>query len=970
MKNYVSTIDYNNDYQQTSNLVSGKKSYTNLLLEYKNKNIPFINKDIILDNSDYLGLEVTENDSNYGEAVKKYQSEKTSNNGVYLLNEDNQLTIKVSDVEEGIYYIAIDYYELDQLIDNNQISIKINGEVPFIESETLVLKSKWIFAKDEFSNDRYGNEIQAGANKEIGWYNQKIYDYKGIHPNYYGYHLKNGDEITISYVNKDLLIGEVSFFKTETIKTYEEYLKEYQNVSISNEKIEISARDMKSRTEPSIRLRSERDPSNLYYDTQKLKLNTIFSESWQNGGQAVTYEINVENSGMYKLAFKYRQNLVNEMPVFRKISINDKVPFDLFESYAFPYTTGFLNRRVVDENGDDVLIYLEAGTHEITLEAVSYPYRTAIEKIKEIMSEIQSLALKVKRYTSGGNDPYRDWDIETYFPNASTDMNKWADELDVLHESLKVMSDVSKPSEIANISQSAKRLRNIAKNINKLPSKMVQFSDGDSSVNQLLGATMQRLMVSGLEIERVVVYGDERLSKPYSNVFTSIYEEIKRLILSYTNNPYSVSKAKDNELRVWVNHPRQYIEIMQAMIDEKYDGKMRITLSQMPDQNKLVLANASGDAPDVAIGVDHWIPYDFAIREASLDLREFKGYEELVKNFSKGAMIPYIFEDGVYGLPETQNFWVTYYRKDILESIGVNKVPQTWDEIKALLPVLQSYELNYFIPISQYVGLKPFVATLPFIYQFGGSLYSEDGMQTAINDTETIQGMKLMSELFTLYNMQKYVASFYNQFRYGIIPIGVSDLSTYILLQTTALELDGLWDIDLHPGNYIEETGEIVRYAPSGAQSSMIMSTTKHKQESWDFLSWWMSTEVQAEFAFTLQNTYGKTYFWNTANVNAFSQMSIPKKHRDVILNQWEYASEAPRIPGSYMVEREISNAWTKMVFDGANPRLALDEAVRISNREILYKMAEFGYVVNGVPVKNYEVPTIKNIDKWLTEVN
>jgi hypothetical protein len=33
-----------------------------------------------------------------------------------------------------------------------------------------------------------------------------------------------------------------------------------------------------------------------------------------------------------------------------------------------------------------------------------------------------------------------------------------------------------------------------------------------------------------------------------------------------------------------------------------------------------------------------------------------------------------------------------------------------------------------------------------------------------------------------------------------------------------------------------------------------------------------------------------------------------------------------------------------KNCFEGTNPRQALDEAVRISNREILYKMGEFGY--------------------------
>ena len=162
---------------------------------------------------------------------------------------------------------------------------------------------------------------------------------------------------------------------------------------------------------------------------------------------------------------------------------------------------------------------------------------------------------------------------------------------------------------------------------------------------------------------------------------------------------------------------------------------------------------------------------------------------------SQKVQLYHMFEEGVYGLPETQNFWVTYYRRDILESIGITHIPETWEQIIEILPLLQSYGLNYFVPLAQYTGLKPFVATLPFIYQFGGDLYTENGMQTAINSEETLKGITLMSNLFTLYNLPKYVASFYNQFRYGTLPIGISDLSTYLLLQTAAKSsmVYGVW---------------------------------------------------------------------------------------------------------------------------------------------------------------------------------
>jgi len=943
--------------------------YTSIKQSYRERQLADAQVEMTFLTGDMTGQVVDQNHADYGTHVLTYQQKTGVDQDIFLIDRQQGISLVNTSNVSGLYYFAFDFMEIDSSINNAQLSITINGSAPFYESQTLVIPSKWVLSSNEFKLDRYQNEIQPSSTKIYEWRKHEVNDYRGMHQGLFAFELKPNDTIELSYVNAQLLIGQFYFVKQESIPTYETYLSQFQSRDVVSDKITIAARNMAHRNDPSIRLRPEQDPSNLYYNTQFLRLNVIFGESWQRSGQAVTYEVEVETSGFYHLSFKYRQYLIKDMPVFRKIKVNGQVPYDLLESYAFPYTTSFINRTLTDENEDPLLIYLEAGTQEITLEAVNYPYRQVIEVIQYIMSEIQNLSLDIKRYTAGGTDRYRDWDIETYFPDASRDILIWADLLMATYDKLLDLSDSSEPSEIGNMKVAATRLRNIAKDVNKLPSLMVQFSDGDSSVNQMLGNLMQRLMRSNLELERIMVHGDVDIPRPYANVFVRLFEGTKRLVLSFINNPYSASNRKDDELVVWVNFPRQYIEIMQSMIDQSYAGDMKITLSQMPDQNKLILANASGQAPDVALGVNHWLPYDFAVRSASLDLRQFEGYEELVKQFSKGAMIPYVFEEGMYGLPVTQNFWVTYYRKDILDSIGVTHIPETWDEIIEILPLLQSYGMNYFVPLAQFSGLKPFVATLPFIYQFGGDLYTENGMATNINSEETLRGIRLMSELFTLYNMPKFVASFYNNFRYGTLPIGISDLSTYILLQTAAAELDGLWSMAPHPGVYNEEKDEIVKYSSVGAQASMIMSATKYPEESWDFLKWFMSTDVQSEFAFLLQSTYGQAYFWNTANVEAFKTLSMPDEYKDIVLEQWEYAIEASRIPGAYMVEREISNAWTKIVFEGTNPRQALDEAVRISNREILYKMAEFGYTANGQILREYKVPSIYNIDDWLTEV-
>ena len=67
---------------------------------------------------------------------------------------------------------------------------------------------------------------------------------------------------------------------------------------------------------------------------------------------------------------------------------------------------------------------------------------------------------------------------------------------------------------------------------------------------------------------------------------------------------------------------------------------------------------------------------------------------------------------------------------------------------------------------------------------------------------------------------------------------------------------------------------------------------------------------------------------------------------------------EAPRALASYMVERELSDAYNLVVLGAksANVREALDDAQKNIKRETLRKLEEFGYIENGVTVKEYEV--------------
>ena len=110
---------------------------------------------------------------------------------------------------------------------------------------------------------------------------------------------------------------------------------------------------------------------------------------------------------------------------------------------------------------------------------------------------------------------------------------------------------------------------------------------------------------------------------------------------------------------------------------------------------------------------------------------------------------------------------------------------------------------------------------------------------------------------------------------------------------------------------------------------------------------------------------YGKNYIWNSANLGAFgNSVAFSTADKRTILEQWEWMREIPKVPGWYMLERELSNAWNSIVISGENTRSVVESAVTVIDKELKRKLTEFGYIRNGEVVKHYRITTLEYIDE------
>jgi ABC-type glycerol-3-phosphate transport system substrate-binding protein len=913
------------------------------------------NQPIIEIRADAFGLPVAQD-----ELAKQY------NKPSVLLVAGAGLSVEVTIPIESAFTFAFDVLTTPDTLTPPEGQIRVNGEFPLPDLQRVIFP---IFYKDStntFPKDRYGNDALIQQARDLRWAKAAAWDANFGKPYPLQVKLPAGKHrIDMSLSEGAIYLGSIYLVPFAPYMDYSQYTAGQPEEPLSDVLLMLEAERPTYKNDTSVRPSSDRNLTVTPYDSYHLLLNIIGGESWRKSGSAVYYSFEAPADGLYTITLRAIQNTRSNFTVFRRITLNGEVPFAQLNAFPFAYSVDWQNIPLGD--GQPFKIFLRSGLNTLGIEATNAPYLQAIETIQKALLDINALALEIRKLTGNQRDPFKEWVISNYIPDIRERLNAIAEDLARDKNILLAANPNGASPELLTYQMAIDNLKFLADDPDKIPNRMGRFSEGAGSAAQLLGSLLPLLQNQPLAVDKLFIHTPDIIPEMPSVPFTTAFGEgVKRFGSSFGASPYQSIGASAGELEVWVNRPRQYVDLLQLMADEAFTPRtgIRVKFSIMPDESKLVLANAANIQPDVALGVSVNVPYELAIRGTLYDLRSFGDFGSFARIYAPGALLGYVISDSVYAIPETQDFWVTFYRKDILASLGL-PVPKTWDQVIQILPELQRFGMNYSSPLSSGTGQKGYLFTAPYLFNHGANLYSNDGFATGLQSEEAIAAIQFMADSFTIYGMPLTTASFFESFRYGTLPVGVSNFETYIKLMTAAPEMGGLWGIDLYPATTLVD-GTQNRYATGSAQASVMFKNTDMPQQGWEFLKWWMSTETQVEFQERLVMNYGRDYLWSSANLEAFRRLDIPREHKDVILEQWRWLQEPVRLPGSYMQERELSNVWNRIVFDGVNPRVAIDRAVIIINREISRKMEEFGYLKDGQRVREFKIPTIARVMEWM----
>ncbi|MCR4587912.1 MAG: extracellular solute-binding protein, partial [Lachnospiraceae bacterium] len=879
---------------------------------------------------------------------------------------DSSVTFTVEVPESGYYNLYTEFLLPQSRGVAAERAVYINGELPFDDALNISFTRIWTDG-GPVKTDNQGNEIRPTQIEKFDWQSAYFCDKLGYVTEPYRFYLEQGpNELTLEAINEPMAIRSLSLTAVYQPDSYEEY-KAKNAASPGPEGFTqiVQGEESTYRSESSLYAKYDRSsPSTQPCSVTHTVLNYVGGDAWRTNGQWIEWNVEVPADGYYNLTVKGRQNYNRGSVSNRTLYIDGEIPFEEVQEISFSYNNDWDLLTLGDDAGTPYDFYLTKGTHTVRLQASLGGLGTILEEMEDSTFRLNQIYRKILVYTGAKPDVYRDYHIDTTYPEIMEAMKLESQRLYKLVDDMVAYSG-QKADSIATAQTVAQQLDRFCEKPNKITTEFITFKDNITA----LGTASLNLSQTRLDVDYIeVTASGTKPVKDKASAFAKVGHEIKSFFASFFvdyNSVGDVYADTDEEIiKVWVLTGRDQGTILKTMIDDDFTVNTGIKVNvEIVDPSALLNAVLAGRGPNVVLSVGADQPVNYALRNAAEDITQFEGWEEVLSHYSESSYEQYRLDDHIYGIPETQTFNVMFYRKDVMEELEL-EIPQTWKEFIEELPTIQGSNLSVGIPTaagssSTATASTSIMSNVPdlslyfsLLFQYGGDMYNEEGTKTRVDDEAGIRAFDDYIRYFNDYGIPT-VYDFVSRFRSGEMPLGIAAYSTYNTLMVSAPEIRGLWDFTLIPGTpytaadgstYIDRSDFI-----TGSATMMIATEDEDlKQKSWEFMKWWADPDSQIRFGREIEALLGASARYATANRDAFSNLSWSSDDIKVLNDQWDQTVGIREVPGGYYTGRHISNAIRKVINDKDDSReTIIDYSIKI-DEEITKKRKEFGLPVYG----------------------
>ncbi|MEC0206701.1 extracellular solute-binding protein [Paenibacillus lautus] len=847
--------------------------------------------------------------------------------------------------ETGLYHIAVRYFPIEGKSSAIERELLIDGAHPFASARNLTFQRVWKNETDAIAKDNRGNELRPRQVESPMWQESLFRDTEGYYEEPYVFYFSAGKHtLTLRSSREPMVIDYIKVFGYGAPAAYEEVKAGYESKgykATSGQLIKIQGEHAAYKSSPTLYPISDRSsPATEPYDVSKIRMNTIGGNNWRVPGQWLRWNVDVPEDGLYKIAIKNRQELLRGVYSTRSLWIDGEIPFKEMSQIPFYYDSDW-QMNVLGSAEEPYLFYLTKGQHDLKLEVSLGSIAPLIRQVESSLLEINAMYRKILMITGNVPDPYRDYQLDKQIPDMVKVFQEQSDILSAVSEELVNLTG-EKSDKTATLNKMAYQLEDMAKKPETVQKRLSQFKINVGSV----GAWILQVREQPLEIDYLLLASpDVKLPKADASAGDKVVHEVSSFFYSFFEDYDTIGNTEDSgeAITVWIGTGRDQAQVLKAMIDDTFTPLTDIGVNlKLVNADVLLRASLAGEGPDVAMQVGNEVPVNFGMRNAAEDLSKFHDYESVVKQFRDSAMVPYQFEDQVFALPEQQIFNMLFYRKDILEELNLEP-PQTWDDVYAMIPVLQKHHMDLALPIAQTTGVPVLEANRTFamlLYQHDGSFYLNNGAKSGLDTEIGLSAFKKWTDFYTSYKLPL-IFDFPMRFRTGEMPVGIQDYTFYNYLTVSAPEIKGLWEFVPVPGTK-QPDGTIRRDVASGGTAAVMLKQAKNKDAAWEFMKWWVSKDTQVRFGREMEGLMGAAARYPTANIEALRELPWPERDYRNLEEQWQWVQGVPEVPGGYFTGRHLDNALREVINNGTNTADALYDYVQEIDYEIREKRDEF----------------------------
>ena len=857
-----------------------------------------------------------------------------------------EITYSFTAPASAMYYIDFTYLPLKGNGSDIAFELKIDGDYPFSACEKMKLIRYWVDA-GEPTVDHMGNEYTAEQIEYGEFLTKHLCDTGGIEARAYQFALQEGKHtLTVVAKSQGFALSEIAFTAPDEKISYEEYLERHKgDQNKSDQSITIEGEDayLKS-TRSMVALSDNSDVAVTPADAFLSKLNYIGGKNWQTSGEEIFWKFKVKKSGWYQFGYSYKQDTVINGEVYRILKIDGKTPFDDAGKIGFPYSTSWEFDSFKQKNDEAYLFYLTEGEHTVSLTATLGETASIYKELKDLIREMGQLYIDIIMITGETPDANRDYILFKQIP-------EFNEKLESFSKSFRHMSDRfyeitgEKSNQFVAAFQNADRLMD---EMLDHPYRSHLYVTEYYTQYTTLGSLLSDMAKGPLALDQMqFVPADDTFQIKKSGFFEDLLFGVQRFLASFTNDYRNISgKEGDKQIKIWINWGRDQAMVLDSMIKQSFTPKTGISVNLELTNASLIKGMLSNTQPDLQLHMSRTEPVNLAMRGALYDLTNFDDYQSVITRFIDGATVPYTYKNGVYALPDTQNFYLMFYRKDIFEKLGL-KVPETWDEFLEVTANIERNNMTVALPYTQITstttvnsgvgGLNLFPSILQ---QFGGKIYNDAQNACTLKDPVALEAFTFWTEMYTKYKIPT-TQNFYNRFKVGTCPLGIDVYTMYTQISQAAPEIEGAWGIALVPGTR-QEDGSIVRTVSGSGSGCAILEKSQHKEEAWEFLKWWTSAETQLAYNNNVESILGAISRTTTATVEAFEGMAWEEDDLNILLEQRRNIVEVPEIPGSYYLTRSVDQAYWQVINKTKNVKDALVYWSDVADNEIKRKIRQY----------------------------